>query len=212
MKTTMKLLLALVVVVFMGCDDDFPETKGLSMTLTTAKSVGETIRLDLRALSEDRANVWIDLNNNKKKDPGEAVTIFENDYVEYTLGAKTVTIYGKVTAIFCYHNELTALDVSKNIELHNLSCSYNKLTELNLLKNINLGWIDCYNNQIKGEKMGAFVNNLPKRDPSVESWLFIVNTESGSGEGNEISTSQVNIAKAKSWQVFNHKGERYYGK
>ncbi|NLO72033.1 MAG: hypothetical protein GX102_14035 [Porphyromonadaceae bacterium] len=211
MKTTLKLLLVFAVLIFTGCDDDF-DTKGLSMTLTTAKNVGDKIRLDLRALSEDRPNVWIDLNNNKKKDPGEAVTKFENDFVEYTLGAKTVTIYGTVTAIFCYHNELTALDVSKNIELHNLSCSHNKLTELNLLKNVNLSWIDCYNNQIKGEKMGAFVNNLPKRDPSLTSWLFIVNTDSGSGEGNEISVSQVNTAKARNWEVNNHKGEEYHGK
>ena len=46
------------------------------MTLTTAKSVEETLELWIDAAEADRSGVWIDLNNNGKKDDGEAVTNF----------------------------------------------------------------------------------------------------------------------------------------
>jgi len=70
------------------------------MTLTTAKAVGETIELSINADAADQADVWVDLNNNGAKDAGEEVTEFDQT-LAYTLGAQTVTIYGKVTKLNC---------------------------------------------------------------------------------------------------------------
>ena len=138
------------------------------MTFTTAKSVGQKIGLLIDAAEADRANVWIDLNNNSVKDAGEEVTEFYSD-IEYTLGSQTVTIYGKVTRLFCKENQLTSLDVSKNTalewldcfdnplasldvsnntELNILTCCYNQLTSLDVSNNIALSSLDCGFNQL----------------------------------------------------------------
>ncbi len=117
------------------------------MVLTTAKSVGSTIRLLIDAAEADRHDVWIDLNNNGFKDPGEKVTSF-GDIVEYTLDAQTITVYGKVVKFFCNEVELTSLEVSKNRELTLLSCNSNQLSTLNLLKNTKLTKLYCGNNKL----------------------------------------------------------------
>ncbi|WP_152567528.1 leucine-rich repeat domain-containing protein [Porphyromonas canoris] len=116
-----------------------------SMVLTTEKAVGEKINLSIDADDADRPEVWIDLNNNKKKDAGESVTKFGKSQ-EYTLGAKTITIYGKVTTLRCEKNGLTALDASKNIALKDLNCRENKLSTLDVSKNPALVRLSCYKN------------------------------------------------------------------
>ncbi|KGN71729.1 leucine-rich repeat domain-containing protein [Porphyromonas sp. COT-108 OH1349] len=116
-----------------------------SMVLTTEKAVGEKINLSIDADDADRPEVWIDLNNNKKKDAGESVTQF-GKHQEYTLGAKTITIYGKVTTLRCEKNGLTALDASKNIALKDLNCRENKLLILDVSKNPALVRLSCNNN------------------------------------------------------------------
>ena len=118
-----------------------------TMTLTTAKSVEETIGLWIDAAEADRSGVWIDLNNNGKKDDGEAVTNFAG-FVEYTLGARTVTVYGKVTMLNCEKNQLTSLDVSNNTVLTFLECSSNQLTSLDVSNKTELTFLGCDRNQL----------------------------------------------------------------
>ena len=48
----------------------------------------------------------------------------------------------------CYNNQLTKLDVSKNIQLKYLGCYSNQLTELDVSKNIQLAVVVCWNNQL----------------------------------------------------------------
>ncbi|GAU78287.1 S-layer homology domain-containing protein [Fusibacter sp. 3D3] len=48
----------------------------------------------------------------------------------------------------CISNELTELDVSKNVALTALSCNNNKLTALDVSKNTALIRLDCYSNQL----------------------------------------------------------------
>ncbi len=118
-----------------------------TMTLTTAKSVEETLELWIDAAEADRSGVWIDLNNNGEKDDGEAVNKFEK-YVEYTLGTQTVTVYGKVTVLNCKNNQLTSLDVSNNTLLTFLDCSSNQLTSLDVSNKTELMFLGCYRNQL----------------------------------------------------------------
>ncbi len=120
-----------------------------SMTFTTTKAIGEKIELQINAEAADQAGVWIDLNNNGKKDDGEAVTTFDDKKrVSYIIGAQTITIYGKITNLNCYFNQLTQLDISKNTALTYLSCYSNQLTELDISQNTALEELDCSSNQL----------------------------------------------------------------
>ena len=119
-----------IIITYKGITYTLPKGEApVMMILTTAKPVEETIKLWIDAAEVDRPDVWIDLNNNGEKDDGEAVNKFEK-YVEYTLGAQTVTVYGKVTVLNCKNNELTSLDVGDNTALKYLSCRENLLTSL----------------------------------------------------------------------------------
>ena len=50
--------------------------------------------------------------------------------------------------LFCDHNQLTSLDVSKNTALTSLHCYNNQLTSLDVSKNTALTSLTCYNNQL----------------------------------------------------------------
>jgi len=50
--------------------------------------------------------------------------------------------------LYCYHNQLTKLDVTKNRKLKSLSCHHNQLTELDLSKNRKLKSLSCHHNQL----------------------------------------------------------------
>lgn len=51
-----------------------------------------------------------------------------------------------LTSLNCYGNQLTSLDVSKNIALQKLTCSSNPLTSLNVSTNIALENLECSSN------------------------------------------------------------------
>ena len=110
-----------------------------------------------------------------------------------------------LTTLSCNFNQLTALDVSKNTKLTQLQCIENKLTALDVSGCTNLQIFHCYNNQIKGDKMLALVNSLPK----VSSGYFIVIDTKDSNEQNVITKSQVAIAKGKNWKVLNYYNDNY---
>lgn len=130
-------------------DEDFsvPDGELPTITMKTDKNIGESIILGINAAFEDWANVWIDLNNNGTKDEGEEVVTFGNN-VEYTLGAQTVTIHGKVTYLICSDNQLTMLDVSCDPKLTSMNCCGNQLTALDLSNNTELIWLNCLGNQL----------------------------------------------------------------
>ncbi len=142
------------------------------MTLTTTKNVGETISLYISADEADKADVWIDLNNNGTKDSGESDILFEN-YKDYALGAQTITIYGKVPDLVCSDNSLSTLDVTKNTALTYLDCGYNSLTSLDVTKNTALTYLGCYYNSLTAldvshnaalQQLECYVNSLSTLD------------------------------------------------
>ncbi len=105
---------------------------------------------------EDEPNVWIDFNNNGKKDEKEAITSFtyhedKNDviyHLESPKSSEVIVVYGKVTQLLCGPLEISALEVSKNTNLVALGCDNNNLTELDVTKNTNLVTLNCSNNKI----------------------------------------------------------------
>ncbi|MBR6456334.1 MAG: ribosomal protein L7/L12 [Prevotella sp.] len=96
-----------------------------------------------------------------------------------------------LTTLYCYSNQLTSLDVSKNTALKYLDCGNNKLTALDVSKNTALKSLYCYRNQLTSldvsgctalttlrcysnsidyEAMQALVESLPR----VASGTFVV--------------------------------------
>ena len=53
-----------------------------------------------------------------------------------------------LTTLDCYSNQLTSLDVSKNTALTHLDCSNNQLTSLDVSKNTALAYLVCYSNRL----------------------------------------------------------------
>ena len=53
-----------------------------------------------------------------------------------------------LTYLNCYENQLTSLDVSKNTALTDLDCDYNQLTSLDVSKNVALTYLACRSNQL----------------------------------------------------------------
>ena len=139
-------LVALFAAGFTACEKDDIEIAEPHMILTMNEGVG-SIELDIDAKSEDRNDVWIDLNNNGIQENGEKVNLFHN-VDTYSFSSKTVSIYGKVTELDCSFNQLIALDVSKNTALIRLKCYFNRLTALDVSKNTALIRLECYFNRL----------------------------------------------------------------
>ncbi len=189
-----------VIIVYKGVTYTISKSVPLpSMTFTTAKAPGGKLRLLIAAAEVDRADVWIDLNNNGNEDEGEKVTRF-SQIANYPFTNQTITIYGKVSELVCFGNELTALDVSNNAELVSLLCMKNRLTELNVINNTKLRQLQCYENQISGDKMTELVNSLPDRTGKEKGIFRIINLDTPE-EGNSITTSDAAIATGKNWSV-----------
>ncbi len=146
------------------------------ITLTTQKKVGEEIELRIRALPADRAGVWIDLNNNGKKDAGESSIKYNDLGGSYTCTAQAVTLYGKVTELDCQGNLLTALSVSKNTALASLSCRRNQLEVAALHK---------------------IIDDLPMRKPDIKGLAYLY---SNPGVGS-ITEAYKKKGKEKHWEI-----------
>ena len=61
---------------------------------------------------------------------------------------KGIEYFTSLKQLYCYVNQLTALDLSHNPELEALSCGTNLLTTLDISKNTKLRWLSCYDNQL----------------------------------------------------------------
>ena len=175
-------LVALFAAGFTACEKDDIEIAEPHMILTMNEGVG-SIELDIDAKSEDRNDVWIDLNNNGIQENGEKVNLFHN-VDTYSFSSKTVSIYGKVTELDCSFNQLIALDVSKNTALIRLKCYFNRLTALDVSKNTALIRLECYFNKLKAldvSKNSALTwlncscNQLTKLNLSKNTELEILN-------------------------------------
>ena len=62
---------------------------------------------------------------------------------------KGIEYLTELTSLTCSNNQLTELDISKNIALTHLYCGGNQLTELDVSKNTKLEVLTCFSNKIK---------------------------------------------------------------
>ncbi len=63
--------------------------------------------------------------------------------------------FAALTYLFCYHNQLSSLDVSANTALTNLFCPSNQLTSLDVSANSALTYLYCYHNQLSSLDVSA---------------------------------------------------------
>ena len=103
-----------------------------------------------------------------------------------------------LTSLHCTDNQLTSLNVSNNTELGMLLCQNNQLTSLDVTNNQKLTTLDCSNNLINETEMGKLVESMPtlSGDPGI-FYPFNQSVE----DANVITTTQVNDAKGKNWNV-----------
>ena len=73
----------------------------------------------------------------------EILYCYENQLTSLDLSKNSA-----LTELFCYDNKLTSLDVSKNTALTTLSCHSNQLTNLDVSKNTALTMLYCYDNKL----------------------------------------------------------------
>lgn len=132
-------------------------TSNNPIIITTTKYIGEKIKLYLDAGYDDKKDVWIDLNNNGKKDMDEEVTKFK-EMVSYTLKSQTLSIYGNVTALHCDNNQITVIDVRGHRTLRGIMCGENKLTSLDLRGCTALESLWCINNELTSLNIRECVN------------------------------------------------------
>ena len=90
-----------------------------------------------------------DTNNDGKLTDAEAKAVTNI----YLTGSKLTNLRGieyftALTELYCYGNNLTSLDVSKNTALTELYCYDNMLTSLNVSKNTALTELYCYGNNL----------------------------------------------------------------
>lgn len=101
------------------------------ITLTTTKAVGASIMMTVNAGAADRADTWIDLNNNGVRDNGEDIKGWDAA-ASYTLQSQTFTIYGKLIKFTGNGQALTALDLRDAPYLTFLRVDDNLIEELDL--------------------------------------------------------------------------------
>lgn len=73
--------------------------------------------------------------------------LHENVYGELT-SLRGIEYFESLMVLRCHHNQLTSLNISKNMVLKEVWASYNQLPSLVVSKNLLLEIISCYNNQL----------------------------------------------------------------
>lgn len=109
-------------------------------------------------------------------------------------------------ALSCYGNKIQSIDLSHNEKLQSVVIGNNQLKELSLKANKQIEFVECFGNKIEGEAMIGLMTSLPQQDPSVEASIYIIDSQDDK-EGNICLKSDVAIAQAKAWEVYDYNGD-----
>ena len=94
-----------------------------------------------------------------------------------------IQFFPNLETLYCYDNQLTELDVSKNPKLRTLNCSNNYLTSLDLRYNTELTKLSCYGNNLTSldvrknpalEQLSCRNNQLTSLDVSKNTKLTVL--------------------------------------
>lgn len=90
-----------------------------------------------------------DIDNNKRLTRKEADLVTSINCVKMGISSlKGIEFFTNLTSLECDSNQLTTLDMSKNVLLNWLWCDANQLTSLDVASNIRLRYLSCNDNQL----------------------------------------------------------------
>ena len=163
-----------------GCKEIYENTAGWNKFANIVEmGASSGIAIDATNFPDENFRNWV-----LSRDFGQDGVLTEEEIAgvkEIDVGYKSITdlkgieYFTALTTLYCYDNQLTYLDVSKNTALTLLSCQENQINET---------------------EMGNLVESLPANNGS-----FYVKRLDVSNEQNIITTEQVEAAKAKGWRV-----------
>ena len=116
-----------------------------------------------------------------------------------------IQFFPNLRLFYCYNNQLTKLDVSKNTALVWLDCSQNQLTELDVRQNAALWGLFCDSNQLSSldvsnntalERLDCHLNNLTSLDVSQNPALQKLQCDSNQLTSLDVSQTAVTELKA----------------
>jgi hypothetical protein len=115
---------------------------GNKMNMTTAQD-----KVEIKMAGSGEVTIdWGD-GNEDKGSLKDILVPFSHVYSSASL--HTITVSGdSIKYLDCSENQITGLNVSKNIALTRLMCEKNQLTDLNVSKNTALTWLMCHINQL----------------------------------------------------------------
>ena len=97
-----------------------------------------------------------DTNGNKKLSKSEIAAVTEINCEERSIASpKGIESFTALTRLYCGKNQLTSLNVNKNIKLKYLYCESNRLTALDVSKCTALRRLVCYGNQLEALDLSA---------------------------------------------------------
>ncbi len=109
----------------------------------------------------------------------------------------------KLKTLWCNDNQLPTIDLSRNKELRRLYCQRNSITALNLTANTKINRVNCFLNKIKAQQMTELMESLPTKEEGNKGKIYVVD-KSATGEGNKCTKSDVTIATAHYWTVYDY--------
>ena len=127
------------------------------ITLTVKQ--GAVIKLDFAAAT---AGVLVKITGVKDEKEEEApIQLHDWDkQPQYEATGTEIKVYGAIEKFTCYYNKvnITALDVSQNVNLTVLWCFDNRLSSLDVSKNVNLTKLYCNRNQLSSLDVRQNIN------------------------------------------------------
>lgn len=124
------------------------------MKFTTSLVKGERLMMTIGGTNpESERDIWIDLNNNGKRDKGEYIMEFfdktlSNNLRPFVIDSQEFAIYGEVSTLVLDNGNLTAVDVTKNPHLTQFFAFDGNVAEIDLSQQHSLRRVALEGNQL----------------------------------------------------------------
>ena len=152
----------------------YAQTSKVDMTkwMTPTVKEGTKIKLDFAAATGD---IWVKVSGVKEEKEENAPTSLTRQKAYETRGT-TLTVYGAIEKFNCSNNygNLTAIDVTKNESLKNLECSDNQISSLDVARNVQLEGLCIYGNHFPLVPLTASIASCQTEQGNWSAELFIL--------------------------------------
>lgn len=158
-----------------------------------------------------------DTNGDNTLIPAERYAVTEIDVGKKNISSLVgIQFFPNLEKLYCYDNQLTELDVSKNRALVYLDCYGNKLTSLDVSKNTNLIRLSCFENQLTEldvrqnaalEYLYCYENQLTELDVSRNNKIFVLEANNNYLTSLNVDNTSIDIDNSSS--IFAALGNTY---